>query len=337
MKPPASGSDANPSQDDLPRTSQHWAPNFFGDLYERIYSRHILTADRTREETEFALDALSSCPGMLLDLAAGYGRHARLVARKRAVTALDINLAYLHNARAGISASAKARLHATAADMRLLPFAHSTFGGVMMIFNSFGYFASEAPTRAASSHEQPTPPRREVWRLPAVFYERGLAPEGFNVYQPENDSTPDKSSALDEPTDHALNEGEAPDPNLAVLHEVARVLRTDGKFLIEAPNPAPLIAAVRRNPRRHLVMERSIIEDDFFFDEDTKVLSNRTRFVDGKDTHHCGYSLRLYTRGELAAALRSCGFVIEQTKGDYTGSAFESRTSPMILITARRR
>ncbi|PKO16789.1 hypothetical protein CVU37_10525 [candidate division BRC1 bacterium HGW-BRC1-1] len=274
---------------------------------------------------------------MLLDLAAGYGRHARLVARKRAVTALDINLAYLHNARAGLSAGAKARLHATAADMRLLPFAPSSFGGVMMLFNSFGYFPPEATSPAASSHEQPTAPTREVWRLPTVFYERGLAPEGFNVYQSENDATPEKPLVPDEPTDRALNEGEAPDPNLAVLREVARVLRPEGKFLIEAPNPAPLLAAVRRNPRRHLVMERSIIEDDFFFDEGTKVLGNRTRFVDGKDMHHCGYSLRLYTRGELTAALRSCGFVIEQTKGDYTGSAYESRTSPMMLITARRR
>lgn len=334
MKPRHSGP---PSTADLPRASQHWAQNFFGDMYGRIYSRHLLTPERTREEAEYALKAMNACSGMLLDLAAGYGRHARLVARKRSVTALDLNLDYLLTARAGLSASAASRLHATAADMRLLPFCSGAFGGVMMLFNSFGYFLPEDAMNATQQAGQSTAPRRELWRLPSVFYERGLAPDGFNVYQPENQTTSEDPPNANETPEAADTEATAADPNFVVLNEVARVLRRDGKFLLEAPNPAPLIAAIRQAPRRHLVMARFAIEEEFIFDDEQRVLHNQTRFMEGKETHHCGYSLRLYTRGELVAALRGCGFVIEQTTSGYTGEPFESRTSPMMLITARRR
>ena len=304
-----------------PRASEHWASRFFGELYGRIYSRHLLPASRSREEAAFALEHLATAAGPLLDLAAGFGRHARLVAARRPVVALDLNMGYLHAARHGLTGRRAARLHCTAGDMRLLPFADRAFGGVMMLFNSFGYFVPPSREEAAA-------PRREVYRLPDVFYRRGLVGEDFGVHRAEGGAP---APATPEPADP-----NADDPNLAVLREVWRVTRRGGLFLIEAPNPAPLVRAVREAPRRHMATSRYAVEEDFLFDDEARVLHNRTRFTAGWHSEEAGYSLRLYTRRELAAALRACGFRVRATWGDYAGGAFDGRRSDMIVMLAAR-
>lgn len=310
----------NPPAAAPPRASDHWAPRFFGELYGRIYSRHLLPASRSRAEAAFALERLAGAEGPLLDLAAGFGRHARLVAARRPVVALDLTTDYLHAAGRGLTGRRAARLHRAAGDMRVLPFADGAFGGVMMLFNSFGYFVPPA-------REETAAPRREVYRLPDVFYRRGLVGEDFGVHRAEG--------AGPEPPADTAHDG-ADDPNLAVLREVRRVTRRGGLFLLEAPNPAPLVRAVREAPRRHMATSRYAVEEDFQFDDETRVLHNRTRFTAGRHSEEAGYSLRLYTRRELAAALRACGFRVLATWGGYEGEPFDGRRSEMILVLASR-
>lgn len=110
-----------------------WYEEWFGLDYLELY------AHRDREEAErqtaFVLDVFDGCPGRVLDLACGAGRHLGAL-RRRGVAAVgaDLSLALLARGRG---------LPRARADMRVLPFAAGTFDLVLNFFTSFGYFASE--------------------------------------------------------------------------------------------------------------------------------------------------------------------------------------------------
>ena len=79
-----------------PVTPSEWAGNFFGPLYAELYSKHLLSAARSRREADFVRTTLGLKGKTVLDLAAGYGRHARLLAKDNSVCALDLNLSLIH-------------------------------------------------------------------------------------------------------------------------------------------------------------------------------------------------------------------------------------------------
>jgi len=116
-----------------------WPVTFFDDEYLRIY-RPQLTAERTRQETDFVYDALRLAPGRaVLDLACGYGRHAIEMARRGiAVTGVDLSPRYLELA-AEDARAAGVEVRWLARDMRKLDF-DEEFDGAYSFFTSFGYY-----------------------------------------------------------------------------------------------------------------------------------------------------------------------------------------------------
>ncbi|HTO91321.1 MAG TPA: methyltransferase domain-containing protein [Candidatus Sulfotelmatobacter sp.] len=120
-------------------THADWPVTFFDEEYLRIY-QPLLTAERTRDEADFIVEALKLPPAArVLDLACGHGRHAVELSRRGfRVTGVDLSEPYLQLAaaearRAGVQVEWLAR------DMRELEF-DRTFDGAYSFFTSFGYY-----------------------------------------------------------------------------------------------------------------------------------------------------------------------------------------------------
>jgi SAM-dependent methyltransferase len=205
--------------------------------------------------------------------------------------------------------------------MRVLPFASQRFDAVLLLFNSFGYFLPPRPAPAVSA-------KHELWKLPGVFYERGLVGEDSGVYR-------------DTESDAAMNSGAGPagaeDGNLAVLQEIARVLRCNGELMLEVANPRPLLAAVAHSPRRRMATRNYEIEEEYSYDPVARVLSNRTRFAVPGEGESAEYHIRLYPRAELCGLLRAAGFAVKRVCGSYEGENYHATRSPLILVHARRK
>lgn len=259
----------------------HWSSAFFGRLYAEIYQKHILTLKRSREEIAFATEALHLRGKRVLDLAAGFGRHARLAARANRVCAVDTNCDYLARALKGLPRKAAANLCAARADMRRLPFRDGAFDAVLLLFNSFGYFlAPDTGTPGAVPH---------------------------------------------------------PDENVEVFRQIARVLKPGGDLLLEVPNRAPLLQAIKEAPRRHMVTTTYEIDEEYSYDPTTGVLTNRTLFQVGRQQEVASYRLRLYSPSELREMLRLCGLPAAKSYGSYAGEPFVARESEMLLVRAQKK
>ena len=115
-----------------------WFVDAFRAEYLDVYA-HRDEASAARE-AKAALGLLRFDPsaGLLLDLAAGAGRHAAAFrTRGCRVVCLDLSADLTRRSRA-------ARLPTVRADMRTLPFRDWSFQGVACLFSSFGYFQDEA-------------------------------------------------------------------------------------------------------------------------------------------------------------------------------------------------
>ena len=117
-----------------------WASEYFGPLYHDIYSRFVLRAgNRTATELAALRRLLDLRRKRVLDVAAGFGRHSRPLARNNEVYALDLNRDYLVQARGGTTAPRRESPAAVRADMLFLPFHDGVFDAALLLFNSFGY------------------------------------------------------------------------------------------------------------------------------------------------------------------------------------------------------
>lgn len=114
--------------------TRDWFRDWFGEEYLALYPH------RDAAEAEAAVDLyLKTVPpgeGRVLDLASGAGRHIREL-KRRGIQAvgLDLSAVLLREAKREDSV-----LPIVRADMRELPFADSSFGGLTSFFTSFGYF-----------------------------------------------------------------------------------------------------------------------------------------------------------------------------------------------------
>jgi SAM-dependent methyltransferase len=120
-----------------------------GRWYERAFGRHYLTVYAHRDEgtaareAGFAIEALRLSPAEpVLDLACGWGRHARaLAARGLRVFGLDLSEPLLAEAR-----RRDPGFRCVRGDMRHLPFVRH-FRAVTLFFTSFGYFGGAEEDR----------------------------------------------------------------------------------------------------------------------------------------------------------------------------------------------
>lgn len=277
---------------------------------------------QAKAEAQFVTEVLQLKGGVVLDLACGYGRHARHLARSNQVVALDINSQYLANARRGLRGAAANRLQLVQADMRQVPVASATMDAVLLLFNSFGYFGGESANGSTGADA----PRQQLWKLPQVFYERQLVPDEFGRFV-------DKSQSRDQA---AVTAEDQSDGNRVVLEEIARALKNHGQFMTELPNPGPLLAAVAKEPRRHVVTAHYEIEEQYDWDASCKVLHNRTRFSSKGRREEGEYHLRLYSLAQMKALLADVGLKFIQSYGDYDGKKYSPANSPVLLVHARK-
>jgi SAM-dependent methyltransferase len=111
-----------------------WFEQWFGEEYHALYPH------RDSEDAQRAVALISRIapwgPGeRVLDLACGAGRHAAELERAGArVVGLDLSPPMLHRARTRTAAPL------VRGDMRTLPFQPGSFGLVVNLFTSFGYF-----------------------------------------------------------------------------------------------------------------------------------------------------------------------------------------------------
>ncbi|MGI8907894.1 MAG: class I SAM-dependent methyltransferase [Candidatus Sumerlaeaceae bacterium] len=276
-----------------------------------------MPVSRAKAEAEFSARLLKLDCCRVLDLACGYGRHARHLASNNQIFAADLNRSYLQQATQGLRDRTAANLLPIQADMRQIPFCDSTMDAVLFLFNSFGYFAGATAAQPAAS------PRQQVWKLPEVFYERQLVPSTFGKYEP---------SVVTAPANPAVSN----DENGNVLGEIARVLKPGAQLLLELPNSKPLLRAVAEHPRRHIAAAGYQIEEQYEWDSAARVLHNRTRFRIRDHIEEGEYDLRLYSSKEIRGLLAGNGLSVVQVYGDYQGGKYFPANSPVLLVHARK-
>ena len=115
-----------------------WFESWFGEEYIALYPhRNAAEAEHAVQLIERYLDP--SAPNRVLDLACGAGRHARVLSTRWKATGLDLSWVLLKLARREAPEADFVR-----GDMRVLPFRAATFGLVVNLFTSFGYFDNDA-------------------------------------------------------------------------------------------------------------------------------------------------------------------------------------------------
>jgi len=116
-----------------------WYEEAFREGYLRLYAHRDLSAARR----EAAFLVARGLHGRVLDLCCGFGRHT-LALREAGVDSIGIDLSpelLLHAASRPGWEHLRGRL--LRGDARALPFADSSFGSVVNLFSSFGYFGEE--------------------------------------------------------------------------------------------------------------------------------------------------------------------------------------------------
>lgn len=116
--------------------TREWFRDWFGEEYLALYPH------RDEAEAEKAVDLYLNMvpPGdvRVLDLACGAGRHLRELRRVGVqAVGLDLSAVLLREVR-----KSDPSLPIVRGDMRDLPFADSSFGGLTSFFTSFGYFGT---------------------------------------------------------------------------------------------------------------------------------------------------------------------------------------------------
>ena len=137
--------------DDLgAHVADDWWKTLFGETY-LLTDADVLGEQNTRAEVEALIDALGLAPkARILDLCCGQGRHALEMARRgfTRVSGLDQSAYLIGEARAAAQ-SRGLDVDFQEGDARELPFEDGAFDAVVLMGNSFGYFAAEQDDAAA--------------------------------------------------------------------------------------------------------------------------------------------------------------------------------------------
>lgn len=129
--------------------------------------------------------------------------------------------------------------------------------------------------------------------------------------------------------------------NRGVLHEIARILRPDGRYSLDVFNSRFVLAAGTGRAERDLADGSHVIEDRVV-DSVRRRVEKTTTIVHPADGERAEWterrfeSVRLFERAELEAWLVAAGFAIEHVLGDYSGAPHDPAVSPRLWILARR-
>ncbi|MDB4880107.1 MAG: SAM-dependent methyltransferase [Gemmatimonadetes bacterium] len=116
-----------------------WFEDWFGEEYLALYEHRDQREAHAVAGLIHARVGSSAGTGPVLDLACGAGRHQRMLTDRGWWTVgLDLSPSLLRTARVADRDAPLVR-----ADMRALPFATASFGLVVNLFTSFGYFRDD--------------------------------------------------------------------------------------------------------------------------------------------------------------------------------------------------
>lgn len=131
--------------------------------------------------------------------------------------------------------------------------------------------------------------------------------------------------------------------NMIVLEELKRVLKPDGRFLIDFLNPTYLISHLvpestrMDEPTGLLITEKRSIEGDFVVkkievkphDDPT----NQAHRADPREgSRYYKECVRLISLEQFESMLMKAGLVLDNVYGDYDGSKYESATSERLIL-----
>ena len=131
----------------------HVDPNWWQHLFDEVYlltdAPFVCNPELTRREVEGVIQVLQlDRADRILDLCGGQGRHALELARRgyRHLTVFDYADFLLERGRREATATGL-KVTFTQGDARTLPFPAASFDVVLLMSNSFGYFADAADDR----------------------------------------------------------------------------------------------------------------------------------------------------------------------------------------------
>jgi SAM-dependent methyltransferase len=127
-------------------SQERWYEDAFRSDYLRVYAHRDVASARS----EVAFLTARGLGGRVLDLCCGFGRHT-LALREQGVDAvgLDLSMVLLREARA-LENGALLGGRLLRGDASALPFCRASFGGVINLFSSFGYFGELGDARMLS-------------------------------------------------------------------------------------------------------------------------------------------------------------------------------------------
>ena len=122
------------------------------------------------------------------------------------------------------------------------------------------------------------------------------------------------------------------DEDLGVLHEVRRVLRAGGRFLLDFLNADHVVANLRTEDRRSasgidVVQERRLVNGGRIVEKRITLMA-----ADGTSSREFVERVRLYRPRELTSMLRSAGMTPGPTFGGYDRAPFSSASTRYILL-----
>jgi SAM-dependent methyltransferase len=122
--------------------------------------------------------------------------------------------------------------------------------------------------------------------------------------------------------------------NLKVLHEVARILKPDGWYVLDYLNPKQVIDTLvpesqRQEGRYHITERRSLSADQTRIEKTITIQYNR----ESREFHE---SVRLYSYPEMVRMWQSVGLNVLEVLGDFKGNGFREDSPRMILMGKRR-
>jgi SAM-dependent methyltransferase len=115
-----------------------WFTHWFGKEYLELYPHRNEIEARASIGMIRGTLGHDPAPARILDLACGTGRHSRVLREWAWTVGLDLSMTLLEVARTEDGLAPYVR-----GDMRGLPFANASFGLVVNLFTSFGYFTSD--------------------------------------------------------------------------------------------------------------------------------------------------------------------------------------------------
>ncbi len=123
--------------------------------------------------------------------------------------------------------------------------------------------------------------------------------------------------------------------NFEVLEEIARVLRPNGRFLIDFLNRDRAVSNLKARETQQIRGRK--VEIERWYDEASLRINKRMRLVgDGGGMRTYLESVRAYSRDEVTIGLRWAGLETDAVYGNFAGEPYERESSERLIIVGHR-